>query len=142
MEKSNLILNLKGGLIVSCQAMPDEPLHGSEHMAAMAKAAEAGGAVGIRAIGPADISAIRAAVNLPIIGIYKDHIAGFEVRITPSLKHARQVALAGAHLIAIDATLRPHPDHLTIAERIRILHEETGCPIMAEIGFNVEARLA
>jgi N-acylglucosamine-6-phosphate 2-epimerase len=133
MDNSNLILSLKGGLIVSCQAGPDEPLHGSGHMAVMARAATAGGAVGIRANGPADIAAIRAAVELPIIGIYKDDIEGFEVRITPSLGHARLVAQAGAHLIAIDATLRPHPDQLATPERIRILQAETGCPVMADI---------
>jgi len=133
MNNSKLILGLKGGLIVSCQAGLDEPLYGAGHMAAMARAAEAGGAVGIRANSPADIAAIRETVSLAIIGIYKDDIAGFEVRITPSLEHARQVALAGAHLIAIDATLRPHPDHLTTSERIHILHEETKCPIMADI---------
>ncbi len=133
MDNSALILSLKGGLIVSCQAAPDEPLHGSEHMAAMARAAAMGGAVGVRANSPADIAAIRAAVELPVIGIYKDDIAGFEVRITPSLQHARQVAQAGAHLIAVDATLRPHPDKLATSERIRILHAETGCPVMADI---------
>jgi N-acylglucosamine-6-phosphate 2-epimerase len=128
-----IIHNLKGGLIVSCQAGLDEPLHGPEHMAAMARAAAAGGAAGIRANGPADIAAIRAAVQLPIIGIYKDDLPGFEVRITPTLHHARQIAQAGAHLIAVDATHRPHPDQLTTAERIWLLHEEIDCPVMADI---------
>jgi N-acylglucosamine-6-phosphate 2-epimerase len=66
---------------------------------------------------------------------------GFDVRITPTLQHARQVAQAGAHIIAIDATLRPHPDQLTTLERIRFLREETGCPIMADIS-NFEEGLA
>jgi putative N-acetylmannosamine-6-phosphate epimerase len=65
------IRRLRGGLVVSCQAGPDEPLFGAAHMAALAKAALQGGAVGIRSNGPEDIAAIRAAVALPIIGIYK-----------------------------------------------------------------------
>ena len=58
-----------------------------------------GGAVGIRANGPGDVAAIRAAVDLPIVGIYKVDLPGFEVRITPTLDHARQIAAAGADLI-------------------------------------------
>ena len=133
MDLENLLQRLKGELVVSCQAGPDEPLHGPEHMAAMGKAAAAGGAAGIRASGPADISAIRAVVDLPIIGIYKDDIPGFDVRITPTLKHARQVAEAGADLIALDLSQRPHPDQLPAAERIRCVHERTGLPVMADI---------
>ena len=57
---------LAGGLIVSCQALPGEPLHGPHHMAAMARAAEEGGACGIRANGPDDIAAIRAVTRAPL----------------------------------------------------------------------------
>ena len=129
----SLLERLKGGLIISCQAEADEPLHGPGHMAAMAKAAAAGGASGIRANGPADIAAIHAVVSLPIIGIYKVDVPGYAVRITPNLEHARQVAAAGADILAIDATRRPHPDHLGLAERIETIHRETGCPVMADI---------
>ena len=116
---NNLILRLQGGLVVSCQAAPDEPLFGAGHMAAMARAALAGGAVGIRANGPEDIAAIREAVDLPVIGIYKVDLPGFAVRITPTVEYARQVSRAGAHIIALDATRRPHPDGLGLTERIR-----------------------
>jgi N-acylglucosamine-6-phosphate 2-epimerase len=128
-----LLERLKGGLIVSCQAEAGAPLHGAGHMAAMAKAAAAGGASGIRANGPDDIAAIRAAVNLPIIGIYKVDVSGFAVRITPTLEHAWQVAAAGADILAVDATRRPHPDHLGLAQRIEAIHRETGCLVMADI---------
>ena len=40
---------LRHKLIVSCQALPDEPLHSDFIMARMAVAAEEGGASGIRA---------------------------------------------------------------------------------------------
>ncbi len=55
--------SLRNQIIISCQAGPDEPLHGSQYMAAMARAAEMGGAAGIRANGAADIAAIAATVN-------------------------------------------------------------------------------
>lgn len=128
-----LLDRLHHGLIVSCQAEAHEPLHGAQHMAVMARAACQGGAAGIRANGLEDVRAIRAAVDLPLIGIFKDDVPGFAVRITPTLQRARQVAEAGADLIAIDATDRPHPDGLALAERIRAIHEETGRLVLADI---------
>ena len=102
---------LRGGLIVSCQAQADEPLFGAGVMARLAVAARAGGAVGIRANTPVDVRAIRDAVpDLPLIGLFKVVVAGFEdVYITPRLEDAVAVAEAGADIIAVDATLRPHP---------------------------------
>lgn len=124
---------LAKGLIVSCQAKPGSPLRHPQVMAAMAQAAEAGGAVGIRANGAEDIAAIRALVKLPIIGINKIDHAGYEVFITPTLAAARQVAAAGADIIAMDATLRPRPDGLSAAEAIRLYQKELGLPVMADI---------
>jgi len=129
----DLLRQLRGGLIVSCQAEADEPLYGSDHMAVMAVAAAEGGAVGIRANTPKDIAAIRLAINLPIIGIYKLDVPGYVVRVTPTLVSAAQVAQAGADIIAIDSTSRPHPDGLNMIERIRLIHEQTRCPVMADI---------
>jgi len=97
----------RGSLVVSCQARPDNPLHGPQFMAAMARAAEAGGASAIRANGPADIAAIRAAVALPIIGILKRDDPGSPVSITPDFAAARAVVDAGADIVALDATDRP-----------------------------------
>ncbi len=138
----SLLARLHHGLIVSCQAEAQEALHGAQHMAAMAKAAWQGGAAGIRANSPEDIIAIRTAVDLPLIGIYKEDVPGFEVRITPTLQHARQVAKAGADLIAIDATDRPHPDRLALAERIQAIHEETGRLVVADISTAEEGLAA
>jgi N-acylglucosamine-6-phosphate 2-epimerase len=131
--------SLRGRLVVSCQALADEPLFGAEIMARMALAAQIGGAVGIRANSPADIRAIRAAVRLPIIGLYKDHLPGYDVYITPTLAHARQVAEAGADIISIDATRRPHPDGLPLEELVRRIKVETGCPVLADISTLEEA---
>jgi N-acylglucosamine-6-phosphate 2-epimerase len=134
---------VRGGLIVSCQALPDEPLFGSEIMARLARAARQGGAVGIRANTPPDIAAIRAAVpDLPIIGLWKVTVAGFEdVYITPRLADARAVADAGADVIAVDATDRPHPEG-TAADLIRAVKAATGKPVMADISTEAEAEAA
>lgn len=132
---------VRGGLIVSCQALPDEPLHGSEIMARMAQAAQAGGAVGIRANSPQDIRAIRAAVPLPIIGLYKtDNREG--VYITPTFEHARQIAEAGADVIALDATPRPRMNGELLADLIARIHSELGVGVMADVSTLEEARIA
>lgn len=64
-------MRLQGQLIVSCQALPHEPLHSDYIMARMAVAAQEGGAKGIRANSVIDIKAIKEAVDLPVIGIIK-----------------------------------------------------------------------
>jgi N-acylglucosamine-6-phosphate 2-epimerase len=130
---TSLVEHLHGGLIVSCQAMPDEPLFGSQYMAAMARAAAEGGAVAIRANGPADIAAIRNAVSLPIIGLFKEDIPEFEVRITPTIEHADQISIAGADVIAIDATPRGRPQGLTVKKMIDHIHEKQGKAVLADV---------
>lgn len=120
------------GLVVSCQALPDEPLHGSRHMVAMAKAAKIGGAVAIRANGPKDITAIKQAVHLPVIGLNKRNVAGFDVFITPTVEDALAVSQAGADIVAIDGTERPRPDGYDLKETIDKLHER-GIVVMADI---------
>jgi N-acylglucosamine-6-phosphate 2-epimerase len=132
-EATAILSKLRAGLIVSCQAESHEPLHGAAIMAAMARAAEEGGAVAIRANSPADIQAIRREVSLPIIGIYKLDLAGYEVRITPRLEDAIAVSQAGASIIALDATFRPHPGGETAAELIQAARQVTGCLIMADV---------
>lgn len=128
-----LIDRLKGGLVVSCQAAHDEPLHGSEIMAAMARAAAQAGAAGIRAEGPDDVRAIRKAVDLPIIGLYKIKQADQPVYITPTFESARAIAQAGADAIALDATTDRRPDGLTLEETIRRIHAELKLPVMADV---------
>lgn len=129
---TDVIARLERGLIVSCQATEDTPFHGPVFMAAMARAAEMGGAVGIRANGPADIAAIKNSVHLPIIGIWKVVYEGYEPYITPTLEDARQIAEAGADIIALDATLRPHPRDLSAQQLIAEV-KTLGLPVMADI---------
>lgn len=126
----SLLEDLRGRLVVSCQAQPGEPLHGPDHMTAMALSAVAGGAAGIRCESPSDIRAIRAAVDLPLIGLWKQGREG--VYITPTLEAALAVAEAGADLVAIDATVRPRPDGRRLDETIDELSRR-GIPVMADV---------
>ena len=119
-------------LIVSCQALPDEALFGSDIMAKMAISAARGGARAIRANTPADVKAIHQAVDLPLIGLYKEVLPDYDVIITPTWKHALAIAEAGADIIAIDCTRRPHPEG-DIKELITRVHEQTECLVMADI---------
>lgn len=124
-------------LIVSCQALPHEPLFGAEIMARMAVAAAQGGASAIRANTPVDIAAIKQAVDLPVIGLFKADIPGYAVYITPTLAHAKAVAAAGAEVIAIDATDRPHPAG-DLAAYIAAIRQETDCLVLADISTVAE----
>ena len=122
---------LRGGLVVSCQAPPGDPLRGPAFMAAMARAAVLGGAVGIRAEGPADVRAVRQAVDVPVVGLWKQGAEG--VYITPTVGHARAVAEAGAEIVAIDATGRPRPDGSTVPEVVAGLRRTHDCLVMADV---------
>ena len=123
---------IRPGLIVSCQAGTDSPLHGPQIMAAMARAAVEGGAVGVRANGPDDVQAIKAAVGVPVVGIFKHTVPGYDVYITPDLERAAQVARAGADVIALDATSRPHPEG-TAAAFIRLVKGTLHLPVFADV---------
>ena len=134
---------LRGGLIVSCQAFPGEPLYGAPMMAQMAQAATDGGAVGIRANGPDDIRAIRAVTRLPVVGIYKKVYEYSPVYITPTMKEVDAVVEAGADIVAVDATARRRPDGRTTGEflhAIRARHPSVG--LMGDIATQEEGKLA
>ena len=141
MTVSEIAEKLRGGLVVSCQALPGEALFGADLMARMAVAAGRGGAAGIRANSPADIAAIRAVSSLPLIGLSKVAVAGFDVYITPTLADAIAVAEAGADIVALDATARPHPEG-ELASFIRRVHEATGKLVLADISNADEAQAA
>jgi N-acylglucosamine-6-phosphate 2-epimerase len=117
---------LRGGLVVSAQAPGGSPLAAGSHMAAMALAAEAGGAAGIRT---QDVAAVKAAVRVPVIGLHKRRLEGSEVYITPTLQDARAVAAAGADVVAVDATLRPRPDGTGLAAVVA----ELSVPVLADV---------
>jgi N-acylglucosamine-6-phosphate 2-epimerase len=137
-QVSRFVERVRHRLIVSCQALPHEPLHGASIMARMALAAQEGGAAAIRANGPDDIRAIRAALDLPIIGLFKDNIPGYDVYITPSMAHVYAIAEAGTDIVAIDATLRRRPQPGTLTDFIAAIHAETGLPVLADISTPAE----
>ncbi|MGP3593422.1 N-acetylmannosamine-6-phosphate 2-epimerase [Vagococcus sp. WN89Y] len=113
-----MLEQIKGKLVVSCQALEDEPLHSPQIMAKMALAAMQGGAAGIRANSVVDITAIKQEVALPVLGIIKRHYAGSEVFITPTLKEVDELMRAEPEMIALDATDRARPDGETLAHLV------------------------
>jgi len=132
---------LRGGLVVSVQADDGTPLAEPVHLAAIARAAAVGGARGIRAEGIANLAAIRDAVDLPLVGLWKRRTPGSDVYITPTLDDALAVAATGAELVAVDATLRPRPDGRSAAELIAALTAEVGPRVLADVDC-VEAGVA
>lgn len=129
----------KGCLVVSCQARADNPLHGPVFMGAMALAARDGGAGAIRANGPEDVAAVKAA-GLPVIGINKV-FSDRPVYITPDFAAAKAVADAGADIVALDCTPRPRngeaPEVL-----VRRIAEELGLPVFADVSTLDEGKAA
>ncbi len=106
MKNKEILEKIKGGLIVSCQALPEEPLHSSYIMSRMAYAAYLGGAAGIRANTVEDITEIKKTVDLPIIGIIKQVYDDSDVYITPTLNEVQKLYDCGVDIIAVDATAR------------------------------------
>ncbi|WP_311258045.1 N-acetylmannosamine-6-phosphate 2-epimerase [Microbacterium sp. WCS2018Hpa-9] len=131
MTSTDMLDELRGGLVVSCQAYPGEAMRDPRTMAQVAQAAVVGGAAGIRVQGLDDIRAV-AGMTVPVIGLWKDGDA--DVFITPTLEHAKAVADAGADIIAIDGTRRTRPDERSLAETITALREHTDALIMADCG--------
>lgn len=129
---------LKDGIVVSCQALPDEPLHGSEIMARMAVAAKQGGAIAIRANSKEDIIAIKKAVPLPVIGIVKRDYEGSDVYITPTYKEVDELLAAGVDMIAFDATNRKRPEDCTLESMVSYM-KNNNVYIMADVSTLEEA---
>ena len=133
---------LARGLIVSCQARAGHPLHDTRVIAALAQAAVAGGAAGLRINGAEDIRAVREVVRVPIIGIRKVWTTDVPVYITPSFADAAAVAAAGADIIALDATSRPRAGGERIETLIPRIRTELGRPVMADVATFEEGERA
>lgn len=109
-----MVLKLEKGLIVSCQALEDEPLHSSFIMGRMAVAAVEGGALGIRANSLDDIKEIKSLVDVPIIGIIKKDYADSDVYITATMEEVDTLYTSGADVIAMDATHLMRPNNISL----------------------------
>ena len=130
---------LRGGLVVSCQPVDGGPMDRPDIVAALAAAAEAGGAAGVRIEGVENLRAARAATRLPVIGIVKRDIDGFPIRITPFVEDARALAAAGADIVALDATDEPRP--VPVAALVAAVHE-AGALAMADCATEDDGRRA
>ena len=124
MGTQDRIKALKGQLIVSCQALPQEPLHSSFIMGRMARAAKEGGAAGIRANTKEDIKEIQEVTGLPIIGIVKRDYPDSEVYITPTMKEIEELMEVKPEIVAIDATGALRPGNMTLADFFHQIKEK------------------
>ncbi|MFI7011092.1 N-acetylmannosamine-6-phosphate 2-epimerase [Streptomyces sp. NPDC050145] len=135
MTEGPLLAALAGRLVVSCQAPPGDPMRHTDTLVRMARSAEAGGAAAVRVNEPEVVAAVAAAVDLPVIGLWKDGDAG--VHITPTVRHALALVEAGAAVVAADATDRPRPDGGTFAELVTAVHG-AGALVMADVSTLAE----
>ena len=119
----SLLDGLRGGLIVSVQAWPGSAIDDPYVIAAMARAAVENGAVAVRIQGVANIQAVRARLDLPIVGLIKREYAGFEPYITPTIEEVRAIVAAGADVVAFDATARPRPGGVTAGALVAAIAE-------------------
>ena len=124
MGTQDRIKALKGQLIVSCQALPQEPLHSSFIMGRMARAAKEGGAAGIRANTKEDIKEIQEVTGLPIIGIVKRDYPDSAVYITPTMKEIEELMEVKPEIVAIDATGALRPRNVTLADFFHQIKEK------------------
>jgi N-acylglucosamine-6-phosphate 2-epimerase len=141
-SKQELMQQIKGRIIVSCQALSDEPLHGSDIMAKMAIAAEQGGAAAIRANSKEDITAIKKVTKLPVIGIVKRDYPDSTVFITPTLKEVKELLEAKTDVVTIDATSRKRPGNLILEEMVDYIRHQSKAYIMADISTFEEGIMA
>ena len=129
--------DIKGKLVVSCQALPDEPLHSAFIMGRMARAAKEGGAVAIRAQSMADILEIREVTELPVIGLVKRNYPDSEIYITPTHKEVEELLATGCEVIALDMTDRPRPAQEQMAALVQQIHA-AGRLVLADISTYAE----
>ncbi|HEX5274589.1 MAG TPA: putative N-acetylmannosamine-6-phosphate 2-epimerase [Candidatus Rubrimentiphilum sp.] len=129
--KHELLERLRGRLIVSVQAAPGSALDDPVVLSAMAAAAKAAGAAGLRLQGEANIAAVRRRVDLPVIGIVKREYPGFEPYITPTLREVGELLNLGVEIVAFDATGRMRPGGATVPQIVTEI-QDGGALAMAD----------
>ena len=143
MTVNPVLEQIRGGLIVSCQALESDPMFGNGIMAKMATAAKEGGAIGIRANGYDDIKSIKEATKLPVIGIVKRSYEGSPVYITPTLREVEEVIKGGAEILALDATKNLRPSGILSGDFIQTVKKSyPEMILMADVSTFDEGRMA
>jgi N-acylglucosamine-6-phosphate 2-epimerase len=132
---------LRGGLIVSVQAWGGSALDDPQIIAAMARAAQDGGAVAVRIEGVENLRAVRRRVALPVVGLVKREYSGFESYISPSLAEVGSIIGTGAEIVAFDATGRPRPDGSLLIDAVQAIHA-AGRLAMADCSTAADAAAA
>ena len=135
---ANQIEQLKNGVIVLCHAEGDEPFNFPNYIAAFAKAAEMGGAVGIRVQGSDNIKSVRSTVKLPIIGISRGSYADGWALITPDVSDVESLISAGADIVALDVTQRVRPNGMDGFEFLELLRKRFRIPLIADVSTYIE----
>lgn len=136
----DILHQLEKQLVVSCQALEHEPLHSAKIMGRMARAAEEGGAKGIRANSIQDIKEIKQQVNVPIIGIIKREYTGSDVYITPTLREVKELLAVGVDMIALDATERKRPNNERLEDIVKhVKNNHSDVALMADVSTIAEA---
>jgi len=138
-----MLQQIHKGLVVSCQALPHEPLHSSFIMSRLAVAAEQGGAAGIRANTKEDILAIKQACSLGVIGIVKRDYEDSKVFITATTREIDELLDSGCEMIALDATNRARPQGQTLEQLVQYARARNAqVQLMADIATVEEAVFA
>ncbi|WP_067727650.1 N-acetylmannosamine-6-phosphate 2-epimerase [Oceanobacillus damuensis] len=142
MGNAKLLSTIHQQLIVSCQALEDEPLHGANIMAKMAEAAKVGGAKAIRCNSVIDAAAIKKQTNLPIIAIIKRDYQDSEIYITPTIKEIKELLTINPDVIALDATKRSRPNGETLNDLVQYIHQNSDTLVMGDIATLEDAAYA
>lgn len=126
MNKQEFLERIKGKMIISCQALPGEPLYVEEKsiMYLMARAGKMAGSPAVRTSSVRDVVAIKEETGLPVIGLIKVQYPGFESYITPTMKEVDALVEAGSDVVALDCTLRSRGDGKTVNDFIREVREK------------------
>ena len=128
-KKNKIFQKLRNAIVVSCQPIEGGPQDNIKTIVSMALAAEIGGCGGLRIEGANNIRAVRKVTKLPIIGIIKNDLSNYSIRITPLIKDVEKISKSGADIIAYDATNRKRPcSTLKIVNKIK----ESNCIAMAD----------
>ncbi|MFF4195076.1 N-acetylmannosamine-6-phosphate 2-epimerase [Nonomuraea sp. NPDC001831] len=138
----DVVTAIEGGLVVSCQAPEGHPLRDPHTIALLARCAELGGAAGLRVNGPEDVRAVKAATDLPLIGLAKVPRPNVRPLITPTFALCESLVRAGADMVALEVTAEAEPAAGDLPSLVERVWKELGVPVMADVSTAEEGLLA